>query len=85
MIAQPEVREQIKEADITFGVNAVTEESTLFYGKEMLQGIIKRKTGKQLVIIAFRIDYETGELEYLHAAIQVLKSDCCYDECCYTE
>jgi hypothetical protein len=81
-LERPEVREEVCRAGIIVGRDPRTGAGSLFYGKEMLEDIAKGRQhefGPQRAV-AFLLDFRTIELEYLIAAVQVLKGSCCYNE-----
>jgi hypothetical protein len=83
VIQDPAVREEIKKAGVIFGVDSATGAPSIFYGKEMLKEIARGRAAEwdAQVILAFKYDSTQGdELEYLYAAVEVLKGECCYNK-----
>jgi len=69
----PEVRETLKHADVIFGVDVDSEREFVVYGKEVLQRIVASNEGKMLRVARVELDQDTHELEYLLAAVRVLR------------
>ena len=80
-IENPKVREAMKEAGIIWGCDTASDNVSLFYGRDRLEDIAQDSTSKfdTRKIIAFELDFRTGELEDLYAAIEVLCGSCCYE------
>ena len=74
----PEGRENLKEADIVFGVDAFTGDTPLFYGKEMLERVVREEVTENAGIISYLYDSRTDQLELLVAAMIAVKGSCCF-------
>jgi hypothetical protein len=77
-IEQAEVRDSIKDADIILGVDNHTGEEALFYGESMLKRIVRTDQAESAKVMRFGLDFSMSELEYLCAAVMILKGSCCY-------
>jgi hypothetical protein len=78
-IERPEIREQMKRADIIIGVDTAQNDfENCFWGRAAHRKIINSKEPKALTVMRFRYDQNTEELEYLCAAVKVLKGSCSY-------
>jgi len=76
----PHVREQVKVADVVWGLDRRSGTRSLFFGKTTLEDIVNKGEARAVRTLTIAIDAQTDELEYLYAAVQVLKGTCCYDE-----
>ena len=78
-IASEETREQVKAADVVVGFDLLTGGAAIFFGLDALKSIVKTQKTKRLTPIAFNYDQSGDELEYLVAAVTVLKGRCDYN------
>jgi hypothetical protein len=78
-LADPDCRNHVAEADVIWGVKTSTGEPTLFYGKSFLDEIIQSGKARTAKIMSFWYDPATTQLEYLIAAVSVLKGSHCYE------
>lgn len=82
-IASEEVRALIRRADLIWGVDVrdlLRERPSLFFGKALLEeGVLTGRTIRGQALL-FALDFASDRLEYLCAAVQVLKGSCCYEE-----
>ena len=73
----PARREAIKTADIVIGVDKRTGYPTAFFGRAILQEVVNGRAAEFTAQRMARVHYDSGtdslELEYLCAAVQVLK------------
>ncbi len=77
-LKDPKVRAQAKDADIIFGFDTTSGGRSLFYGKDTLARISQGGAAEQMGVMGFLYDSKTDQLEYLIAAVQVIKGSCCY-------
>ena len=80
-IQQEGVRNLLTDAGAILGEDKITKDLAIFYGRETLEIFAQRKKEgvsfpRPVVIVAYQND--TDDLEYLFAAVQVLKGGCCY-------
>ena len=71
----------MKDADLIFGFDISREVDVLMYGRQALQAVIE--SGKRRPFRVLRIEYDQrngDQLEYLLAAIRVLKGRHDYEE-----
>jgi hypothetical protein len=70
-------RELIRSADLILGVDPVTGEEAIFYGRKLLKDIASGRGaefGRKLAVrVVMDLSEATDEVEWLHAAIDVLK------------
>lgn len=75
----PNFREEVKGADVILGWDSHRRFTSIFYGAPMLDLIASGAVGGQkLRSIAISFDSRTSQLEYLVAAVEVLKGSHCY-------
>jgi hypothetical protein len=78
-LQREEVRAVMKVADVIYGHDeAQGGKPVLFFGREALERIAT--AGREEFLSVFRVSYDsrTTQLEYLAAAVEVLKGSCCY-------
>jgi hypothetical protein len=68
-----DARETMKQADMIFGIDVMTGDEFLFYGRDLLNEIAKSGVTRQVAVVAIELDLETEELEMLAALVQVIK------------
>lgn len=66
-------RELLKQADIIRGIDVKTKNDFLVYGRETLERIVKSGVPERVRIVYVGLDQATEELEWLLAAVKVLK------------
>jgi hypothetical protein len=71
-------RDEIKQTDIIWGKGVRDQNTCLLYGREKLQHIIDTGKSEAVKECILELDYDTEELEYACAAIEVLKGSCDY-------
>ena len=69
----PEYREELRQADVIFGVDVNSQREFLVYGRSALKRIIRSGQEILLRVVRVELDQETDELEYLLAALHVLR------------
>jgi hypothetical protein len=69
----PEYREELRKADVVFGVDVNTQREFLVYGRATLEQIVTSGQGEHLRVARVELDQETNELEFLLAVIQTLR------------
>ncbi len=74
-----EVRDQLRNAKIVFGVDSSMGDWSFFYGKNSLADVILSGHPSDEQVISFLYDGRTDELEWLYAAVRTLKGSCCYE------
>ena len=74
----PAVREEVQNTAVVLGIDAATKNINVFFGEEVLRGVVSQEVFKPLPIISFLYDSRTDELEHLYAAVRHLKGSCCY-------
>ena len=76
-----DLKEQIREADMIFGVNIADGSESLFYGIAMLKRIRRRDTGEQARVLRIPVNNspEFDDLEFLAAVVTTVKGACCYE------
>ena len=72
-IADPTVRETMKAADVIFGVDVSRGTENIFWGRTALRKIVNSGKSKPLKVMRFAYDQRTDSLEYLCAAVEVVK------------
>lgn len=72
-IEEPKVREAIQLADIIYGVDRETGRVWPVWGKTICQAIAKSGITHKVPVFAFKLDFESNELEYLVAACSSVK------------
>ena len=83
VLEQEKYRKLLKQADIIFASDVMdSNKQSIMYGKDKLEQIVGMSHGQRLSVLNFELDFETSELEYLFAAIEVLKGEgsCCYNQ-----
>lgn len=70
--------EIINEADLIFGVDVMTRNQFLLYGRNLLQQIVESEISEPCHVIAIELDQETDELEKIIALVEVIKGSCDY-------
>ncbi len=69
----------LKEADVIYGSDTNRPgKGALFFGREVLGKIIRSDEAMPLCVFHLKLDFNTDQLEYLYAAVRVLKGSCCY-------
>ena len=81
---EPTVRELFSNAHAIFTQDPKTGQRALLYGKEILEDIAKGRASeftemKNLLCVEIDNSEEAQQLEYMAAAVTVLKGSCCYD------
>jgi hypothetical protein len=78
-LQREEVREELKAADLVFGHDeAQGGKPVLFFGRELLEQIAAIGQGRPCRTFRISYDQRTDQLEYLIAAVEVLKGSHCY-------
>jgi hypothetical protein len=79
-LADPAIRERVQRAGIILGWDRRTRRLIVFFGEELWGEFLRRHEAEWTppFIMAFAFDSSGDELEYLVAAIKVLKGSCCY-------
>ena len=80
-IEREAVRMLIQQADVIYGYDIHKGTRHLFYGEGTLRYVAQSGQAQHLAVLTFAVDFreESPELEYLYAAIEVLKGSCCYN------
>ncbi len=78
-LEDPKVREWVKDAAVVLGLDTSRDELVLFYGRETLEMINRTGVADSLPVAVLSYDQRTDELEFLIAAVRVLKGSDCYD------
>ena len=66
-------RRCLRDAEIVFGVDWMTEHEFIVYGRESLKEIARAGEPKALAVLRIGLDQETDELEKLIALIRAVK------------
>ena len=75
----PQSREIVKQADLIYAWDTHSKLPLLFYGERRLGDIAAgRHDGRSQGMVVIAIDARADQLEYLYAAVEVLKGSCCY-------
>ena len=69
----PPVGQVIKEAELIFGRDVMSERLFLVYGADALKEILDKREARDMTEIIIELDQETGELERLCALVQTIK------------
>ncbi len=77
-IETPEVRDYTKKTSLVFGLEVSTNSVIPFFGREKLEAVWQGGKCKDMAAVCFLYDERTEELEYLCAAVEVLKGSHCY-------
>jgi hypothetical protein len=72
-LEDPAVRQLVVDAAIVIGRDSRDGHETAFYGRPMLKYIASSQQPAAVKVVRFVLDFGTDELEYLSAAVQVLK------------
>ena len=72
-LEEPEYREVLKSADIIYGVDVNSRHEFLLFGREQLQRIVDSGVTEQAAVAKVELDHDTDELEWVIAAVTVLK------------
>ncbi len=68
-----EYRDRLKAAEVIMGVDVDSGHEFLVFGRDCLQRIIDRNETESIAVVRVSLDQDTDELEWLCAAVQVLK------------
>jgi len=78
-LAKPEFRKTIADAQVILGVDVRDPKHiTPFFGRVVLERIIRSGSTRELIVTEIPLDFETDDIEALGAACLVLKGSCCY-------
>jgi hypothetical protein len=77
-VEEPDVRENLKNADVVLGVDCFTGDPAVFFGGDRLKKIIATGTSEPLTAIRVLYDSRTDQLELLYLTVKGLKGSCCY-------
>ncbi|MGA2439748.1 MAG: hypothetical protein ABSH08_02210 [Tepidisphaeraceae bacterium] len=79
-IAKPEVRDEMRLANLIFGWDMSRDVPVIFWGVAALRKAVNRNEPLTASIMMFEYDQDIGaELEYLCAAVKTIKGACCYE------
>src|SRR4051794_20883002 len=68
-----EGREVLRGADVIFGVDVMSQEQFVVYGRAALEGVVSSGVPGPQVVLRVELDQETEELERLIALVRVVK------------
>ena len=77
-LEEQEVREIVCHADVVLGIDEDTEESAVFYGRDVLEEARRAGRHSDLRAIGFRLDPTSDQREYLAVMVHRLKGSCCF-------
>ena len=69
-------RSTLKEADVILGMDPHTGGQQVFFGRDLLHLISDSGFTSGVGVVRVELDSSTDQLEYLVAAVQVLKGSC---------
>ena len=80
-LADPKIQFWLEQADVVWGFDvAKNNQPSLMFGKQRMLQCIKEKKPFVARVMSFFFDSRTNSLEYLIAAVQVLKGSDCYNQ-----
>jgi hypothetical protein len=71
--SEESVRERLREADIVFAADVMSQQKRLMYGRPLLRQIAGEIESYDAAVVYVELDHDTEELEFLAAALSVLK------------
>jgi hypothetical protein len=78
VLETPDGRAALCQADIVWGRDTATDETSLWFGKEAMRRIAESGVPERLRAVLFALDFATDDPERLAAALAVLKGSCDY-------
>lgn len=73
-----DARQALTAADVIVGVDVMSKQEFVLYGKKTLEKIARQKKGQNISVFRIELDEDNGDLERAAALVTAVKGRCDY-------